>query len=504
MIRSYINAVKYLESFIPTPEMKHPGKLGIKRMRYLVKLLGNPQNAYPIIHVGGTSGKGSTATIIASILSTKYKVGLHTSPHLVKINERIRIFSRGPLAEIARGPLMKDISDKEFIELINDVYPAIKKVEESKQGKPSYFEIVTAMAFLYFKKEKVDIAVIEVGMGGRFDATNVIKPLVAVITNVGLDHTEILGDTVEEIARDKVGIIKSGTPVATGVRQPSVIEIVEKICMEKEAPFSLLVPSPRGSTFAHPQGGFKAFSYKIKKITSAGSVFDYFGDQTYKNLKLSLLGEHQVENAVLAIRAIELLRKSAEVSSLFCAPLKLAPYNNNARGRESAQKASFPADLDSISKGLKQAFIPGRLEIVHKRPTVILDGAHNPDKMKALVIAIKDIFPDKRIIAVVAIKSGKDAQGILKEILPICHEIIFTKFRLTTDLGDTFSYTPAELKKVISRGPLAISARSPLIKSDPVSAVEEAINSTNPDDIILVTGSLYLVGEIKKVLSIKY
>lgn len=476
MIKTYSQAVKFLESYIPTPEKKHPGKLGIERMQYLVELLENPQFSYPTIHVGGTSGKGSTATIIASILSTKYKVGLHTSPHLEKITERIKIFSRGPLAEIARSPLMKDISDKEFVEMVNEIMPAIKKVEESKLGTPSYFEIVAALAFLYFKKQKVDMAVIEVGMGGRYDATNVIKPRVAVITNVGLDHTEVLGDTVEKIARDKAGIIKGGIQVVSGVTQPAVMRIVKDACKKNNASLSIISRGPLAISARGP-----LIKYKIRKMDETGSVFDYYGSHTYTNLRLSLLGEHQIENAAIAIRTIEISRPPLAIS---------------ARGGLIKEK--------DIRKGLSNAFIPGRLEVINRRPLVILDGAHNPDKVKALVRAIRSLFPKQKGIVVLAIKNDKNAKDMLRNLLPVCSQLILTKFHLTTDAGDTFSYTPVELvriaRRLISRAPLAISARGALIKNDPIHAVREAIKSAKADDFILVTGSLYLVGEVRKFL----
>ncbi len=510
MIKTYTQAVKYLESFIPTPDKKHPGSLGLKRMQTLMDLLGNPQLAYPTIHVGGTSGKGSTATIIASILATKYKVGLHTSPHLERINERIRVIDKsfwGAKPGSRRYPAKPGsrrypakrlqnrfwtsqndkISDKDFVRLLYEVQPSIKVVEKSRFGTASYFEIVTAMAFLYFKQQKVDMAVIEVGMGGMFDATNVIKPLVAVITNVGLDHTEILGDTVEKIARDKAGIIKPGIEVVTGVRQPSVIKIIEAkgkrqsfdYAQDKKAKISLLD---------------RDFSYQVKKMDETGSIFDYFGDHTYKNLKLSLLGEHQVENAALAIRTVELL---------YCHSGEWLRHQNHfqSKGFWTSQN-----DLEkNIRQGLEYAFIPGRLEIIHKKPLVILDGAHNPDKMKALVAAIKKIYPKRPVTSIIAIKSGKDAYEILKEILPICHEVIFTKFRLTTDLGDTYSYTPAELIRVV-RGFDKIPNMRYFVKKlvieekRAVKAVKDSIKDVNSDGLILVTGSLYLVGEIRKFL----
>ena len=459
MIKTFKETVKFLEGFIPTPEKKHPGKLGIERMQYVVELLGNPQYAYPTIHVGGTSGKGSTATLIASILSTRYLVGLHTSPHLVKVNERIVL---GSGLKGAKG--LTPISDKDFVNLINIIKPAIGEMEKSIYGTPSYFEIVTAMSFLYFKKQKVDIAVIEVGMGGRFDATNVIKPLVAVITNVGLDHTEVLGDTVEKIAEDKAGIVKPGISVVTGVKQSSVMSIIKAKGKRQKAKVSFLG---------------KDFSYKVKAMNKEGSVFDYFGKNTYRNLKLSLLGEHQIENVTLAIRAIELLGSDLQ-----------------------RVKGLTPLKENDIRRGLKNAFLPGRFEMIREKPFIILDGAHNPDKVKALVRAIQSLFPKQKGIIVLAIKNDKNAKDMLRKLLPVCSQLILTKFRLTTDAGDTFSYTPTELSKIISRGFLAEIARGPLIKikSNPIQAIQEAIKSARADDFILVTGSLYLVGEIRKFL----
>ena len=302
-------------------------------------------------------------------------------------------------------------------------------------------------------------------MGGTWDATNVIKPLVAVITNVGLDHTEILGSSVEKIAEDKAGIIKPGIKVVSGVKQKSVIKIIENTCKDKDASLSLISRAPLAISARSA-----LIKYKVKKIDEKGSIFDYFGINTYKNLKLSLLGRHQVENAAIAVRVIEKL--SVVI-------------------RQLADQLS----VEDIKTGLKKVFIPGRLEIISKKPLVILDGAHNPEKMRALVSAIKEIFPDKKVKAIIAIKSGKDAQGILKEILPICHEVIFTRFRLMTDLGDTYSYEPEELiskARLVSRAPLAY-ARSALV------ALNDAMKNTDSDSLILITGSLYLVGEVKKI-----
>ena len=455
MIKTYTPAVKYLESFIPTPDKKHPGSLGLKRMKLLMNSLGNPQLAYPTIHVGGTSGKGSTATIIASILSTKFKVGLHTSPHLVRINERIIT-----MKQCNNVTMKREIPDKEFVKLLNEILPAINKVEESILGKPSYFEIVTAMAFLYFKLEIVDMAVIEVGMGGMFDATNVIQPIVAVLTNVGLDHTEILGDTVEKIAIDKAGIIKPGMEVVSGVRQRSVIDIVER--KENKNNLSLLD---------------RDFRYEIKSTDEEGSVFDYFGEKAYRDLEISLLGEYQVENAAIAIRAIE-------------------EFNNETMKQCNNEKI-FEKD---IKKALSAVFIPGRLEIIQINPTVILDGAHNPDKMKALVTAIKTIYPKRKVISIVAIKEDKNAKEMLKQLLKISEKMIFTRFKLKGDVGVISSYDPNRLSKLayrITRQHWYIS-RYTFVVNNIKQSLKEAVKSAEPDDIILVTGSLYLVGEVRK------
>ncbi len=462
MIKTFNQAVKFIEKYIPSSDKKHPGELGIKRMEYLMELLGNPQLQYPTIHVGGTSGKGSTATIIASILSTKYKVGLHTSPHLVKINERIKVSSFNIKHLTFNKEIFTDISDKEFINLVNYINPIVDKVEKSNFGAPSYFEIVTAMAFLHFYQQKVDIAVIEVGMGGRFDATNVVKPLVAVLTNVGLDHTEILGDTVEKIAEDKVGIIKSGVKVVSGVNQSTVIHIINARMQEcKNAELSLLG---------------RDFSYKIKSIGEEGSVFDYKGAKLFKDLKLRLLGEYQVENAALAIRAIEVINNPIT-------QLTNNPINSQIISEEN------------IRNGLMRTFIPGRLEILSRKPLIILDGAHNPDKMKALVGSIRKIFPKKKVTTIVAIKNDKNAKEMLSQLLEISEKIIFTKFQLTADMGIISSYDPKELLNIART---INKDKTMFIIDNAKEAIIESVKSAKPDDLILITGSLYLVGELKK------
>ncbi len=492
MMTAYREAIDFLEKYIPQPEKKYPGELGLQRMKYLVGLIGNPQNSYPTIHVTGTSGKGSTATFIASLLCTKYKVGLLTSPHLVKINERIKILEnviptdftivdewrdlpRSVSWKIPRpgfaglGMTRNDVSDKDFIELVRKIKPFVEKMEKSEYGFPSYFEIITAMAFLYFAKEKVDIAVVEVGMGGQYDATNVVNPAVAVITNVGLDHTEVLGKTVEEIAKDKAGIIKKGIKVVSGVSQSSVIQTIELTCKRQGATLSLLN---------------RDFSYRIKKIISEGNVFDYYGKKIYRNLKIRLLGEHQVENACLALRVIEELNK-------LVIPTEVEGSSNIGRFLDSP--LSRRVARNDIYRGLLNTFFPGRMEIISNNPLVILDGAHNQDKIKALVAAIKTIFPKKKVTVILAIKNDKNAKDMITRMLSIAHKVIFTQYNLLTDTGITKSYDSTDLFEIAQR---LDKKKEMKIDEYPIHALKQTIKEAKKDDLILVTGSLYLIGEI--------
>lgn len=458
MIKTFEDAVKFLEQFVPDKEHKFPGLLGFERMEYFAELLDNPQFKYPTIHVGGTAGKGSTATIIASILSQHYRVGLYTSPHLISICERIKIFSNNSksfdFAQDKQKPMNRrdkeNISEKEFINLVKDIQPSVEKMGKSKFGPPSYFEIVTAMSFIWFAKQNVDIAVIEVGLGGMYDATNVVKPQVAVVTNVGLDHTEVLGDTVEKIAQDKAGIIKSHIEVISGAKQSAVIQIINAKCKAQSAKLSLLN---------------RDFHYKVENLTMEGSVFDYVGKNTYKGLKLQLLGEHQIENAALAVRTVEVL-------------------------------SNQPIVEEKIRKGLISAFIPGRMEIIKQHPLVMLDGAHNPDKMKALVSSVQTIFPGKKIICILAIKEDKNVQSIAQILLPVCNLVILTRYSIKNDLGTISSYDSYQLFQILKE---LDGKKNVVIEENLQKALYKGSSYAQENDFILITGSLYLIGEVKKL-----
>ncbi len=410
----------------------------LERMRRLLAALGDPQIGLPVLHVGGTAGKGSTATIAAALLTAAgYRTGLHTKPHLRRVNERI----------VVNG---MPISDADLLALIEEAAPAARAVQ------PTWYEFTVALAFLHFRRIAVDIAVIEVGLGGTYDGTNVVQPLVAVLTNVGLDHTEILGDTVEEIARDKVAIIKPGCIAITGVTQPSVREIVEDHAMKVGAPLWRLGDEIQTDMLSH------------HRHPHVNHFRLHVHGHTINDLRIRLPGEHQITNAALAIAATDALASSG---------LKV------------------PNEV--IERTLPTIRIPGRLEVVSEKPTVVLDGAHNPDKMDALLAALPAYFDYTRLIIVAAFTRRHDVAAILARLAPVVDHLVLTSFAMYGDFGPGQAIPPEELAALLAtlhpRGTSEIVA-------NPIAAVETARAWADPDDCICVTGSLYLVGAVRDTL----
>jgi len=440
-MKSFEKAQAYVETLIPTT-YESTKALRLERIKLLLKLLGHPERGLRFIHVGGTAGKGSTATIIAQLLSDQgFKVGLHISPHLQSITER---------AQINR----KNISEAAFTILVKKLRPFVEEIGKGKYGKPTYFEMLVALAFEHFREERVDFAVVEVGLGGSLDATNVIQPLVSVLTNVGLDHTEILGDTVEKIATDKAGIIKKGIPVITAATQTSV----RKIFADKAA-------STNSSLYTLGQD----FGCTINNLDLERSDFNFFfKKKNLTNLIIPSGARFEVTNTTLALATLFSLEKSSL--------LKI----NGATLRQS----------------LSQLKVPGRFEIVSKKPLIILDGAHNPMKMENLISSLDELLPNQKFNFLLAFKRGKNISEMLSILIPLAKNIILTEFSSPTDTGKNTATSVSEVAILIQKDNLK-KYLTPSANTAFKKASDLSLRSGSP---LVVTGSLYLVGEVRSLL----
>ncbi|MFA5321754.1 MAG: folylpolyglutamate synthase/dihydrofolate synthase family protein [Smithella sp.] len=396
-------------------------RFGLKAVTRLLSRLGNPQKSFRTITIAGTNGKGSTAAMISSILcEAGYKVGLYTSPHLVDVRERI----------VVNG---KKISLKDF-------NGTLANVREKNEQPVTYFEFLTAVAFVYFQKEKVDIAVLEVGLGGRLDATNVCKPLVSVITNIAFDHMDYLGDTLELIAREKAGIIRRNGICLTAAKQKNVLDVLKEVCQRRRAKLYCL-----------------GFDIKIKK--EKDGLLTYRGlYRNIENLKISLIGEHQLSNAAMALAAIEL-----------------------------GTRKGFPVDDTAIRAGLKSIRWEARLEILQREPLFLLDGAHNPEGIDALCRSLKKDFPYRRCILIFGALADKDYRRMLQKIVPLAQVIILTQ--LKTERTIPVNAIRETVRKM---------GREPIVAENVYQAMKRALAVAGKQDLICATGSFYLAGEVKQ------
>ncbi|MGL4484474.1 MAG: bifunctional folylpolyglutamate synthase/dihydrofolate synthase [Anaerovoracaceae bacterium] len=409
--------------------------LGLERVETLLALLGNPEAELNCIHVAGTNGKGSVCRYIYEVLcEAGYKVGLYTSPFIEVFNERI---------EVNR----EYIKDEELEEIFAEVELAISKILEEGKNSPTEFEIVTAMAFLYFKKKKVDFVVLEVGLGGRFDATNIIqKPLASVITSISIDHTEQLGEKIEQIAFEKAGIIKKNCPVIISVKDVAAKKVIARQAYHNNA---LLIDSTKIKTFAEAdtENG-TAFSCKIKEIV-------------FNNIEIQMLGSHQVRNAVLALQTIEFLQKNAII--------KLDKYD--------------------IYAGLKKAKQKGRLELLKGDKVWLLDGAHNTESAEALFKLCQERFANKKKIVIIGVLADKLSRESLSYFLKLSDDFI------SVDVDSPRSLKKEELKEIIeSKGKNCVVAENNSV------AIEMAKEKAEANSMIVITGSLYLVGQFGTII----
>lgn len=425
---NYTESLDYLESL-----GKFGIRLGMERIEGLLRELGDPQSKIKTVHVTGTNGKGSVTSMITNILlAANLKVGKFTSPHLVKYNERIELNGSA-------------ISDEDFAMVISAVKVAAESiVRKGVCEQPTQFEILTAAAFLYFYLQKVDYAVIEVGLGGLWDSTNVITPVVSVITNVALDHTDRCGKTLADIARQKAGIIKEQVPLVTAAEGDEPLSVIVITAGMLNAPVYLYG---------------KAFSGTEVTSSMEGQTFTLRAGTNYSSdYSIKLPGEHQIKNTSLAIVAAKLVSKQDD------------------RINELA-----------LHIGVANTLWPGRLERIHQQPDIILDGAHNPDGARALRNALDKYYPGQPVRFVFGMMGDKDMSGVIKTLIKE-NDVVYT---VRADQGARAAEA-ADLARLV--GTNAVSAASL------VEAYDQALRETPADGVLCVCGSLYLVGEFKKML----
>ena len=385
--------------------------MGLNHTSWLLKFLNNPQDNFKTIHLAGTNGKGSTAAIINSILiANGYKVGLYTSPHLINFNERIRVNG-------------VTITDEEIISFMKHVEPAINEI------KSTFFEVTTAMAFYHFNNNDVDIAIIETGLGGRLDSTNVVNPSLTVMTPISLDHRDILGDTIEKIAKEKAGIIKRGVPLITANQVNNVSKILEKRVKEKESVMHTC-PNPESV-----------------KLSSDGTSFEVYGN----NFNTSLIGEHQAQNAALAIATIKL-------------------FNSNI-------------SYETIDKGLRNVYWPGRLQLVSDK--IYYDVAHNENGIKSVLNNLNRMFPTSKLYGLLCLKGDKEIDCIAESIKSQ-FEMLFV-----STSKDGLLMEPEKLSKELHNLKVVNFP-----SSDISSSISKIKKVRKPDDVILIFGSHYIANEI--------
>ncbi|MED3571435.1 folylpolyglutamate synthase/dihydrofolate synthase family protein [Cytobacillus praedii] len=429
MFTTYDEAISWIHS-----RLRLGVKPGLKRMEWMMEKLGHPERRMKSIHIGGTNGKGSTLTYLRHILQESgCSVGTFTSPYFEQFNERIALYG-------------VPINDEDIVRLANDIYPLSVELEATDLGGPTEFEIITAMAMQYFGHvQPVDIVLFEVGLGGRFDSTNIIFPILSIITNIGLDHTGILGSTHAEIAFEKAGIIKPGTSIITAVKQEEAKKVIENKAIEMKAPIYSL-----GSQFAIEEH----HSTSIGEMFSQKTPF-----RKWSHLEISMAGSHQTENAALAIMAVELLNKYY----------------------------SFLIEDEHIYSGLKKAYWPGRFETISKDPMIIIDGAHNEEGITSLVNELKKRYSNKKIRMIFTALSDKKLDKMIQNLDAVADKITFVSFDFPRAAGaeELFNISKNDNKHY---------------DKDWKAAVDEEIHSLQTEEVLVVTGSLYFLSEAKPYL----
>ena len=433
-----VRALLALGRELAAPQHARVQKFGLANISTLAEALGNPQRAAPCVHIAGTNGKGSTAAMLDSILrSAGFRVGLYTSPHLQRINERIRIDG-------------EDISDEKFAAAWTHVHSVIERLLANGKlaAHPTYFECVTALAFVAFADARIDFAVYEVGLGGRLDATNIVEPRVAVITSIDFDHESFLGHSIAEIATEKAGIIKTGAVVASSAEQPEARAVIARRCSEA------------GARLVEVDD-----YWRIEKIESSGGFYGAVARSRDSgnplNIQPALAGRFQIRNALAAATAARLLAE---------------------RG--------FAIKDAAIEKGIASAKWAGRLERLLEHPSVYVDGTHNPSGARELIHFWRENFEGRKIILVYGAMRDKAVDEIAGLLFPSADFVILTQ-----------PIQPRAISAPLLAEMTSHLAKGSTVVADPGEALEHAIDIASPDDAIFATGSLYLVGDLRSYWS---
>jgi dihydrofolate synthase/folylpolyglutamate synthase len=429
MFTTYKEALEWIHS-----RLRLGIKPGLQRMEWMMDKLGNPETKIKAVHVGGTNGKGSTVTFLRSILEAGgYMVGTFTSPYIEQFNERISVNG-------------KPITDEELLLLANVIRPLADELEQTTLEGPTEFEVITAMSFYYFANvKKVDVVIYEVGLGGRLDSTNIFQPLATIITNIGLDHTNILGNTYQEIAFEKAGIIKGGIPTFTAVKHPGALKVIEEQAKIKGAPLFRLN---------------QEFSISAHQSLEKGEVFSVQTEyQRLEQLEISMIGQHQTENATLAVIAAQFLQ----------------------------QQGLYSITEQEIRIGLKKAYWPGRFEILSDNPLVIIDGAHNEEGITAFVHELQTRYEHRNIHIVFAALKDKKLDEMIARLDDVANQISFVSFDFPRAAA-----AQELLKMSQSKNKRAVE--------DWKSYLLDEIQHIDTNSMLVITGSLYYISEVKPFL----
>jgi len=492
--QSYEEALAFLYKAIDYEKLisyqYNASTFSLDRMVKMLEYVGNPHKSFPSIHITGTKGKGSTTIMMSTILEhAGLTTGLFTSPHLIDLKERIQINHQ-------------NISEYEFTSNLNEFRPYIQHLRETEpSASPTFFEILTAVAMLYFKKKRVEMAVLEVGLGGRLDSTNVVIPHVSIITNVGFDHTAILGNTLSSIAYEKAGIIKQGVPVVSAVESTEALSVIEKTCKEKDARLYLLgrdiwveevqsIHENKSALHGHNHRTILDFvvsaqsndfglqnadlsinpqlpnpKSKIQNPKSERGLMCTIKTwrHTYPDIFLPLIGAHQAKNCALVLGALEIMREQGNIS----------------------------IDDETIRNALVQVHCPARVEVIGKNPLIILDYAHTVDSMRFLRMSLLENFKFHKLILILGFAQDKDLDNILKEIVTVGDLIIVTRSK------NPRAAPPEDLSQRIE----SLCGKQAEITDNTQDAVIAAKRMASKEDLICITGSAYVAGEAMQALS---